>query len=289
MDPFFFAHLMQQAQQRQLVVAQGMQAMREAELLNRRREILASAQQCTSRLVEESTTFPKRVYVQLQLVLRNLEYHGIVPDTFEDQQEKEEAVLFWRKLSNLWDKTNSQFTADELAQCQECLNAIIMEVFLQAVANRLKAYEGYQRIKPIWERVWNETRRITANQKVSKILVIVIALLVAGIIVYLSIGGNFDATTTVMLLTIWTMVSCLSGISLNAGLESRKPKELFTISQRYHQLSAAAGMDDQEFWQSVMDNFGGIPTMEQLQQSWDKQEAKIRLVFGEPEAASVPE
>jgi hypothetical protein len=39
----------------------------------------------------------------------------------------------------------------------------------------------------------------------------------------------------------------------------------------------------------VRDKFGGIPTIEQLKQSWDEQEAKIRLVFGEPQSEPEPQ
>jgi len=56
-----------------------------------------------------------------------------------------------------------------------------------------------------------------------------------------------------------------------------------TIDQLYHQFSEDAQIEDHGFWQAVTDKFGGIPTVEQLQQSWDEQEAKTRLVFGEPE------
>ena len=54
MDPLFFAHLAQQAQQRLHIIAKGKQAESEAELLNQRREMLASAQQSIIQLVQES-------------------------------------------------------------------------------------------------------------------------------------------------------------------------------------------------------------------------------------------
>jgi len=37
--------------------------------------------------------------------------------------------------------------------------------------------------------------------------------------------------------------------------------------------SADAQIEDHEFWQSVTKKFHGIPTVEQLRQSWDQQEA----------------
>ncbi len=61
-----------------------------------------------------------------------------------------------------------------------------------------------------------------------------------------------------------------------------------TIDQLYRQLSEDAQLEDHDFWQAVTDKFGGIPTAEQLQQSWDEQETRIRLVFGEPEEELQP-
>ena len=108
MDPLFLSHLAQQAQQRIHLVSQGRQAARQAEVLNQRRELLASAQEEASKNLQEASACPQRALVRLQLLISNLNYSDVAPDSFEDKQEKEEVVLLWRKLSNLWQKTNSQ-------------------------------------------------------------------------------------------------------------------------------------------------------------------------------------
>jgi hypothetical protein len=281
MGPFLLAHFMQQHQQRQLIVAQGDQAMREAEILKNRRGLLLSAQQHATQLVQESSTYPQRTFVRLSLVVRNLEYYGVVPDSFEDKQEKEEVVLFWRRLSNLWDKTRSLQTDEQLAQCQDCLDAYGMEYFLQTVANRLKPYEEYQAIKPRCEEVWRLSRQLSRYQNVSSGVVIFLILGYMAFIFYVMYTSSGGVNPVSVVLAVLLFVSVGIVYWVYERFESRRPQDLKELDQRFHQLSAAAQIDDQEFWQSVKDKFDGIPTMEQLKQSWDEQEAKIGLIFGE--------
>jgi hypothetical protein len=281
MSPWLFAHLMWQHQQRQLIVAQGDQAMREAEILKSRRELLLSAQQHATQLVQESSTYPQRTFVRLSLVVRNLEYYGVVPDSFEDKQEKEEVVLLWRRLSNLWDKTRSLQTEEQLAQCQDCLDAYGMEYFLQTVANRLKPYEEYQAIKSRWEEAWRLSRQLSRYQNVSSGVVIFLILGYMAFIFYVMYTGSGGVNPVSVVLAVLLFVSVGIVYWVYERFESRRPQDLKELDQRYRQLSEDAPLEDQEYWQEVKDKFGGIPTWEQLKQSWDEQEAKIGQIFGE--------
>jgi hypothetical protein len=190
MGPFLLNHFMQQQQQLQLMAAQAKQAMREAERLNQRRELLASAKRYVNELLQESSTSPQRTFVRLQLVVSNLEYYGVVPDSFEDQQEKEEVILFWRKLSNLWEKTRSLLTQEQLVRCQDCLDAFVMESFLQTVANRLKPYIEYQQITPRWEHAWKLSRYLSRYQKICWIVMIALILGFIAAIFYVMYTGR---------------------------------------------------------------------------------------------------
>jgi hypothetical protein len=62
-------------------------------------------------------------------------------------------------------------------------------------------------------------------------------------------------------------------------LESARRKE-----GQLQKASHEAGINDVDFWQTVNDRLGGVPTMEQLHQRWDEQDAIIRVIFGTPEA-----
>jgi hypothetical protein len=289
MDPLFLVTLMQQMQQRNLIAAQGRQAAREAEILNQRREKLATARQYANQLVHESSNFPQPTFVRLQLFLKNLEYYGIVPDSFDDQQEKEDAVLLWRKLASLLEKCSSFLTADQLAQCQVCLDAMVMESFINTVANRLKAYEEYRQLKPKWKSTWRKARVVAVSQKIWLVFMIIVASGFAALIVYKAYIGQIGSNAAAIALTIWILAISALGIKVYWVLESDNPEGLIAIDQRYHQLSAAAQVEDQDFWQAVTDKFDGIPTVAQLQQYWDEQEAKIRLVFGEPQSEPEPQ
>lgn len=282
MDPLFLSHLAQQAQHRMHLIALGRQTMREAETLNQRRELLASAQEEVSQILQEASAFPQRALVRLQLLISNLNYSGVAPDSFEDNQEKEEVVLLWRKLSNLWQKMNSQLTADQLAQCQECLDAIVMEFFIQTLASRLEAYEKYQLLQPIWEEVRLGAKKMAVYQKTGwAIGSIGLSIIMVWVVSYSS-TPRYGANAMIMVGMISFLVLISMGFLL--GIFDISNQQSFqSIDQYSHQLSEDAQIDDHDFWQAVTDKFGGIPTADQLQQSWDEQETRIRLVFGEPE------
>jgi hypothetical protein len=224
MDPLFFVTLMQQMQQRNLIAAQGRQAAREAEILNQRREKLATAQQYANQLVQESSNFPQPTFVRLQLFLKNLEYYGVLPDSFEDQQEKEDAVLLWRKLARVLEKCSSFLTADQMAQCQVCLDAMVMESFINTVANRLKAYEEYRQLKPKWESTWREARVVAVSQKIWLVFMIIVAVGFAALIVYKAYIGQVGSNAAAIALTIWILVIASLGFKVHWVLESDKPR-----------------------------------------------------------------
>jgi hypothetical protein len=217
MGPFLLSHFMQQQQQLQLMAAQGKQAMREAEILNQRREMLASAQQYAIQLVQESSSNPQRTFGSLQLFAKNLVYDSVVPDSFEDPLEKEEVVVLWRKLSNLFDKCKSSMTAGQLGQCQECLNAFGSEYFLQKVAGRLSAYTMYQQIKPRWEDAWRLSRHLAYYQKICWVVVITLILGFMGIIFYLMYSGSGGIDPVTVVLAVLLFVSVGIGYWIYAG------------------------------------------------------------------------
>ena len=256
--------------------------MREAEILNQRRELVAFAQEEAGQILQEAPAFPQRALVRLQLLISNLNDSGVTPDSFEDNQEKEEVVLLWRKLSNLWQKTSSQLTADQLEQCQDCLDAIAMEYFIQTLASRLEAYEKYQLLQPMWEEARLGAKKMAAYQKIGWAIGSIGLSMVLVWVVSLSSTPRIGANAMIMVGLISFLVLNIMGF-LPGIFDISNQQSFQTIDQLYHQFSEDAQIEDHGFWQAVTDKFGGIPTAEQLQQSWDEQEAKTRLVFGEPE------
>ena len=199
---------------------------------------------------------PKRTYVLLLLLGYNLEESGVVPDSFEDQQEKEEVVLLWRKFISLHEKCRSYLTADQLAQCQECLEAIGMQVYIETIARRLQAYQEYQQLKPIW----NKTRRNTKIAALvgSAFMALTLSIMMV-VIVSLSSTPKYGVNVKIMVGLI-TFLVVFFMLFLFGNFDYSE-----SIDQRYHQLSEDAHLEDQAYWQEVKDKYEGIPTMEQLQ------------------------
>lgn len=278
--PVVAAQLLQQEQLSRSLAARALQdeeeQRRQAALLEEREKLLASAREEAEALVHQVSSSPQRTYVKLQIMLSNLYALEVVPDSYEDQKAKEQIVLLWRRLGHLVEKSQSLMTKEQLAQCQECLNAIYTEYWIGETAKRLEAYEEYQRLKPLWESSQRKMGQITLLRKWLWAGIAFVALV--SFLVYASSAGSDLAANWLLM---WVL-----GAGILAGVvfvvtEARLPKDQDAIEHKFQVASQNAEIDNTDFWKTVSEMFDGVPTMERLEQIWTEQEAIINALFAE--------
>lgn len=283
MDPSFLFASMQLAQQTQQLRALAQQEHDEetykAIVRENQMNLLSTVKADSEKAFHEASNFPQRAFVRAQLMMHALDSHRVIPDSFDEQKEKEDVILIWRKLANISNKSKSQMTEEQLNKCVECLNAISTEGFIQVIADRLKAYVEYQEIKPKLENLTKRNKRILSYQKSSWNIITFI-----GIATFLLYSNRVGFEIAANALIVWILVGCALGLITYLVLESKRPKDLANIDRLFRKLSLASSAEDDGFWQAVKDRFKSIPTLEQLKESWNEQEKVIKSIFGEPAA-----
>ncbi|HNT78750.1 MAG TPA: hypothetical protein PKH77_27395 [Anaerolineae bacterium] len=286
MDPGFLFVSIDFLQQQQLARAEVEraqqeydEAVRQAMLFEHRKKMLASAQEESNVLVHNASVFPERAFVESQLILFSLDCYGVIPDSFEDQKEKEEVILLWRKLLNVADKSKTLMTVEQFERCKECLEAISTQSLIRASADRLEAYKEFQRIKPKLESLRKKSQQLVLFRKISWIVIGFIAMVTFPI--YVSRVGFAEIRD---ISAVWILTSLALGIITHLVAALQQPKDIKEVESLFHALSNEAGIEDTGFWQAVNDKFGGIPTIDQLRQCWNEQEIIISTILGEPEA-----
>jgi len=209
-------------------------------------------------------------------MLSNLDSLGAVPDSYEDQIAKEQVVLLWRRLLNLVEKSQSLMTEEQMAQCQQCLNAIYFEYWIGETANRLEAYEEYQRLKPLWESSQRKIRQIILLRKW-----LWAAIAIAALMSFLVYAGSAGSNQAANWLLIWVLVAGILAGVVFAVTEACLPKERDAIEHNFQVASQNAEIANTEFWEKVAEMFNGMPTMDRLEQIWTEQEAIISALFAE--------
>jgi hypothetical protein len=216
-------------------------------------------------------------------MLSNLDFCGATPDSFEDQQEKEQAVLLWRRLLNTVDKCQAMMTAGQMAECRACLNAFSTEYWIRETARRLEAYEAYQRVKPLREAAHRQIREIIARRRW-----LWAGILLAVLASYLVFARRVGAEQASSFLILWVLAaSILAGIVFYVG-ERRMPTDRDALDHQYQVAYQQGEIANTDFWQFVIEKFGGVPTMERLSQIWAEQEAVINALFEERAAEEKP-
>lgn len=281
MDPSLIPAVAAQIlQHEQLVRSLAARAVQEEEEQRRRAEerekLLASARQEAETLVHQASSHPQRTYVTLQIMLSNLDSLGAVPDSYEDQKEKEQVVLLWRRLLHIVDKSQSLMTEEQMAQCQQCLNAFYTEYWIRETARRLEAYEEYQRLKSIWESSHRKIRQIILLRRWLWAGIAGVALV--SFLAYVRSVG-FDLASSI--LVWWVLGAGGLAFVVFAITEDRIPKDRDAIERELHAAGQKAEIANTEFWEKVAEMFGGVPSMEQLEQIWTEQEAIISALFAE--------
>jgi hypothetical protein len=286
--PVIAAQLLQQNQFVRVQAARALQKeeeqRRQVALIEERKKQLASARQSADTLAHEASTHPQRTFVKLQIMLSNLDFCGATPDSFEDQQEKEQVVLLWRRLLNNAEKSQSFMTVDQMAQCKTCLNAFSTEYWIRETARRLVAYEEYQRVKPLRERDQRQVRQIVIHRRWQWAVIGLIAL--ASYLVFASRVG-FEQTSSFSLL--WMLAAgVLAGVVFMVG-EVRLPKDRDALDHQFQVAYQQAEIANAGFWETVNEKFGGVPSLERLEQIWAEQEAVINALFAEQTIETRPE
>jgi hypothetical protein len=286
--PVVAAQLMQQ---NQLIRAQASRLLqeeeaerRQAELLEERARQLASARQAADTLVHEASTHPQRTFVKLQIMLSNLDYCGAVPDSYAEQQEREQVVLLWRRLLNTVDKSQSLMTDAQMAECRACLDAFSTEYWVRETARRLEAYELYQQVKPLREEAHRQVRQIVLRRRWLWAGIALLAL--AG---YLLFARRVGADQASGYLVWWVLaIVVLAGVVFYVG-ERRMPRDRDALDHQYQLAYQEGEIANTDFWSFVAEKFGGVPTMERLNQAWAEQEAVINALFAERAAEAQTE
>ena len=280
MDPFLLGALSNEVRLMQANIAAGrLEAEKQAEqerLHQWKREVITEVSAEAANVVREISQKPLPSFVKVCLYLHDLEIDEIVPDAFEDMQEKEDAILLWRKLENLHKTLRSNLTEDQIEVCQKCLNAIGMRRFIKFIDPYVRASEEFDKVELEWKAAHKRLKEV--KQKETKILVGIGAANVVtfGIACFLK---GLEAAAPYLIL--WVMCTVFICIALWVWLDSRRPKNIKGIDCKYNQLYEQAGIDNDQLWENIEEAFDGIPTQDDLVKRWKEQEPAINAVFQE--------
>jgi hypothetical protein len=283
MDPsfvFLAANLMREKQLANIGAQQASYEESEAEkkqnLSKKQHEILETFRNESTDILHLVSVNPEKAFVRAQIALSVLDSWKVIPDSFEQLKEKEQAQLVWRKLLNISEKCKKQLSSEMLDNSKKCLNAVSMEHFLRVAAKRLNAYQKYLELG----------RKIDSYKSIRKKVdrdFILISIAIVIISLFLSIW--LQIVFGVLSNPVWTgiTIALMSILELTVGmiLMRRLPKDISQITQMRTQYSQEAGLDDSGFWENVKAIFGTIPSDEQLLQKWEEQEAIIQPYFKE--------
>jgi hypothetical protein len=285
MDPgFLFAttHFLQYSQfiqaQNARIKAEQDEKIQQEMLAVQRRELLHYAAEEAKTLIFEASVFPGRTFVKLQVILNNLNYLGVIPDSYEDHKEKEDIILLWQKYNNLLEKCRLHMTDDQFLLSANCMNAIFIRNHTLAVAERLEKYIQYQRIKVIWDSYQQKLRN---TQKRQKTIQWVCGVLTAGFFLVFTYRAHEDPLAPLYLLAF--ILSGIAGLTGILILSLMKPKKYAQMKALHDQLFREADIGDEVFWKTAVERYGGTPTMEQLTANLVEQDAIIFSVLGKPE------
>lgn len=281
MDPGLFVAAVQSLNQHRLAQSAALLSRQQREeearrikLQEYRQELIDTAKKDTRDLLEQSKDFPQRAFVNTQLFLRQLDTFDVKPESFDDLAEKEEAVLIWRKLLNISEKAKSQLSKDQEQQCLDCLKAVSIESFIKVVASFLDPYQKYQAINQQIEHAKMKAAKKRGFQWISWLGILIIwfaffLLLTIGNFPSLIIEAVFWPLTVVMVSFLFYL--------LLVGEGTKETKKLnFSLKKNY----ALANLDNVDFWNQVEEMFEGIPSVEQLKNTWNEQEMIISKIFG---------
>jgi hypothetical protein len=271
MDPSFLALFASQMQQhiqlKSLAMHQAQEEMDNEARLEERRKFFEFARKQSDIYLKDSTLKPGQVFVHCVLALTKMKELNVIPDSYEDQKEKEDVILILRKLAGILDKCKTMLTSEQLIQCDNCLQAIWMQGLIQIIAERIGPYNELQRIKSSLEK-----KRVKLK-KLRMIFYPISILPGVGFVIFFLVNHAFTSYIDfVGVLGIFTGLLALLSHVVFTGL-------LNDIRRKYEYLQ---GDTKEEFWKQVRDMFNGIPTEEILIQKWKEQEEKIKVVFYEP-------
>ncbi len=285
MDPSFLMGIAHTVQQNQIVKGAATQILqeqdekkREEKLLEYRRDMLITAFNDSEYLLHQVNENPQKVFVQLHLLIWNMDHWKVIPDSLPELKEKEDTALLWRRLISLEKKCRDIMVKEQIDRCQDCLNAIAVENTIRTLSGRLEPYQNLQEIKPKIESAQKKNRKVDRYRKIGFRVLAGLTL-----ISFVICGALIGFQVAWINLPIWLMADAFFIAVGYIVFECFRPRGYKILENQYEILSRHASIDDEDFWNAVSEYFGGIPTTEQLHQSWNEQEEKIQAIFGKPE------
>jgi hypothetical protein len=253
--------------------------IRQEKLLEFRKQMIDNAKKESSKLLLEASQYPKETYVRSAWILIHLDINEVKPDSFIDQQDKEQAALIWRKLQNICKKCEKEMTPPIKDEVDKCLAA------LQEL-NNLKLITGKLQAKQLYEQTANKL--VAALQKQRRInlfilLTIFLAIFVTfSLFIYLStIGGLSEkSSSSIAIISVGVLVF----VSL-VILTKQLPKCIPSYQKLKGQYEAEAMIKNEDFWNMVIKKFSGFPSQEQLDESYKTHMEIIQAFFSEQNSA----
>lgn len=289
MDPSFLLATTHVLQQNQLIRAQAARELEEQNEQNRkialleyRREKLSSINTKTNALIPEVDQKPLQTLITLQVILNRMSDQGIAPDSFEDEKDKEDAILLWRKLINLVDKCNLELSEEQLNKCLECMDAIYISRLIEDLNPVLDAYVSYFEKISDFELKKKKKKKQANLQKL--LIVITTTIFTLGFIFY---SWLVTLRTAAPFLVVWILVG-LTILMVGYHLLDRKiPKDLFPLENELSELYKNGVVEYDGFWSVVKERFNGIPTHDDILKRQEEANKIIGEIFPETNETNV--
>jgi hypothetical protein len=256
----FAQHMQQQTALRALTNAQIEEKAEKQRKLAFKRKLFADGQQFSQRLAQSAKTKPQQAYIELSILYYDLNYYQLEINDFEDPKEKEDFILFVRKLQNIQQEITSNISDAQTDLCKKYLNTLSDYNFTSKTFELLKIYQN-------WE---NVSRQLEGAQKAESNLrrfawgasAMVFLLLIGTFMLFSNSMGFKNAAEYIIL---WLLAGVFTGIAIRIVYQSRKPKNIEQLKRDYVVLKKNCRADNQEYWDEVWDTFGSDPVPDDLE------------------------
>lgn len=288
MDPGFLfttSQVLQQAMATRSMAARLDQIEKEKQRLEdqkkQRRSMLVSAGKDGDTLLQLLSTQPAQVLVHATWILHSLDGMQVIPDSFEDLKEKEDCALVWRKTINIAEKARALLSPEQIIQCDQCLKAWSIQNLIRLTADRLDFYHAHEQIQSKLARAAERNHQVDIGRN----FIWAGILVAAGIAAFISVS-DFGAQAAPGILVLIALFFFAAVALVSIFVDLLRPKEIQLLEKRAQTYAIQACLADEQFWQTVREYFGRIPTSPDLQTAWREQEGFIKMIFPDPMTVS---
>jgi len=269
MDPSFLFAITNALRERQMADAAGKQAAFELaqqqekeEVLNKRKEILASFKERSNTLVARSSDYPADALLHANLMTDYLMATAVVPDSFPEEKDKEQSVLLHKKLANLTKKCLPMVTEEERAEIESCLVANHKTHYLQYIFPKVAAREKLLGIEKKFR-----------SDRFRSIFVWTIFCfwgLFAGYVGFILGVTVFNIEDKfVSLLALLGIIFGMIGLILPI-LYRVYPKDMGKTKKLREQTISLAEFNNRALWQGIQESYPEIPSIDQLRKEYEE-------------------